>query len=260
VLVFQYNDANSRCKRNYLRGKYHEDRNQSSSNNPIRRFHSDNYLRHNARRLEHLSSLGISVSGMTVLEVGAGIGDHSHYYLDRNCSMTITEIRDDNLKFLRKRYPQSTVTKLDLDSPHDVVGSPFDIVHSYGLLYHLKNPEGAINFFSKSCKGVLFLETCVSFGDNEDVNLISEPQLDPTQAFSGLGCRPTRQWIFSQLGKYFEYVYVPKTQPNHREFPIDWTISSDNGLLSRAVFIASRTDLNNNLLSTKLLSTQQRHY
>jgi hypothetical protein len=30
-------------------------------------FHSDHYLRHNARRLEHLATLNISVSGKRVL-------------------------------------------------------------------------------------------------------------------------------------------------------------------------------------------------
>lgn len=46
-------------------------------------FHSYDYLRHNARRLEHLASLGLPITGRSVLEVGAGIGDHSHFYIDR---------------------------------------------------------------------------------------------------------------------------------------------------------------------------------
>jgi len=41
-------------------------------------FHSVGYLRHNARRLEHLNSLGLDISGRSVLELGAGIGDHTH--------------------------------------------------------------------------------------------------------------------------------------------------------------------------------------
>ena len=51
---------------------------------PAYEFHSHHYMRHNARRLEHLASLQIPVDGRTVLEVGAGIGDLSHFYLDRN--------------------------------------------------------------------------------------------------------------------------------------------------------------------------------
>ena len=51
-------------------------------------FHSWHYLRHNARRLEHLASLQIPIRGKSVLEIGAGIGDHSSYYLDRGCTVT----------------------------------------------------------------------------------------------------------------------------------------------------------------------------
>ena len=127
-------------------------------------FHSPHYLRHNARRLEHLASLRIPVSGMSVLEVGAGIGDHSHYYIDRGCSITITEARPENLKYLRRRYSHDKVQFLDMERPSQIDGSPFDIVHCYGLLYHLKNPEKALTFLGRSTKRMLFLETCVSFG------------------------------------------------------------------------------------------------
>ena len=57
---------------------------QSDIQKVVNTFFHPQYVRHNARRLEHLASLRIPVVRMTVLEVGAGIGDHSHYYMDRN--------------------------------------------------------------------------------------------------------------------------------------------------------------------------------
>lgn len=162
---------------------------------PVQAFHSNRYLRHNARRLEHLASLRIPVAGMSVLEVGAGIGDHSHYYLDRGCRVTITEAREENLFHLRKRYPDCCVQFLDLDSPSPVESSPFDVVHCYGLLYHLSRPQQALEFLSQNTGRMLFLETCVSFGDNEEMGLTEERQASPTQAYSGLGCLLTRAWI-----------------------------------------------------------------
>lgn len=42
-----------------------------------RHFHSIFYLRHNARRQEHLATLGLDLGNKSVLEVGAGIGDHT---------------------------------------------------------------------------------------------------------------------------------------------------------------------------------------
>jgi hypothetical protein len=54
---------------------------------PIDVFHSAHYQRHNQRRQEHLASLGLDISGATVLEVGAGIGDHTSFFLDRGCQI-----------------------------------------------------------------------------------------------------------------------------------------------------------------------------
>ena len=225
-----------------------------------RAFHSDEYLRHNARRLEHLASLRIPVSGMSVLEVGAGIGDHSHYYIDRGCSITITDARDENISILKNRYPLSKVEFLDMEFPPEVEGAPFDVVHCYGLLYHLSNPSRALEFLSHSTSGIMLLETCVSFGEEERVYLTRESQSEPTQAYSGIGCRPTRSWLFRELRGLFEHVYVPVTQPCHEEFPIDWTNQAKHTAgLQRAVFVASRERIENELLEPSLVPRQRRH-
>ena len=227
---------------------------------PAYSFHSHHYLRHNARRLEHLASLGISVAGMRVLEVGAGIGDHSEYYLDRGCEIVITEARQENLKYLRRRYPEQIVEWLDLEQPVSIGGAPFDVVHCYGLLYHLNNPGQALDYMSRHCKHMLFLETCVSFGGEKGINPVSEKQSDFTQAVSGKGCRPTRPWLFEKLQSLFDYVYVTTTQPNHNEFPLDWTAPGKHtASLSRAVFVSSRQPLQNERLSAGLLDHQERH-
>ncbi len=222
-------------------------------------FRSNHYLRHNSRRLEHLASLGIPVANMTVLEVGAGIGDLSSYYLDRGCKLTITEVRSKNIKYLRARYPDQDVQYLDIENPVEIDNSPFDIVHCYGLLYHLSDPEQALKFLAKNTRRILFLETCVSYGESKEINLTVENQHSPTQAYSGMGCRPTRPWLFNQLQVLFDYVYIPKTQPNHEEFPLDWNVDKDTSALKRAVFIASREALDHEILTSNLISNQIRH-
>src|ERR1700689_2103588 len=65
-------------------------------------FHSPNYLRHNARRLEHLASLGLDLHGRSVLELGAGIGDHTTFFLDRDCSVVSVEPRPENCHLFRQ--------------------------------------------------------------------------------------------------------------------------------------------------------------
>ena len=223
-------------------------------------FHSDYYLCHNARRLEHLASLRIPVAGLSVLEVGAGIGDHSHYFIDRGCTITITDARPENVSYLRKRYPRCKVCILDLENPVKIEGAPFDIVYCYGLLYHLRNPEESLRFLARNTKKMLLLETCVSFGDREEINLEDERQWKPTQAYSGTGCRPTRVWLFKRLQRYFEHIYVPVTQPNHEEFPLDWTAPERHSTkLSRAIFIGSRVEIENDLLKPSLINKHIRH-
>lgn len=226
----------------------------------LENFHSTHYLRHNARRLEHLASLRLPVAGKSVLEVGAGIGDLSHYFLDRGCRVTITEAREENLHILRHRYPGADIRPLDLENAAALASGPFEVVHCYGLLYHLANPAQALEFLSRHSSDLLLLETCVSFGNEMVVNLTGEPQDNPTQAWSGTGCRPTRPWVFAELKKHFPHVYVPATQPNHEEFPLDWTRPElHHAPLLRAVFIASRTPLEIPGLLSSLPDLQTRH-
>ena len=227
---------------------------------PTALFHSRDYLRHNSRRLEHLASLGIPVAGKTVLEVGAGIGDHSHYYLDRGCTLTITEGREENLTYLRRRYPDMNVQHLDLDAPGTGLQQTFDFVHCYGLLYHLSRPAPALRFLAERTGTTLFLETCVSFGDEAEEHLVPEKQHSPTQSVRGVGCRPTRPWVFAELQKHFEHVYCTATQPNHEEFALDWSRPDLHATeLSRAVFVASREPLALPVLVPHIPARQVRH-
>jgi hypothetical protein len=102
---------------------------------------------------------------------------------------------------------------------------------------------------AKNTGNMLLLSTCVSYGDGEDINIVKEHVQNPSQALSGLGCRPTRKWIFNQLKRHFKYVYMPTTQPRHPEFPVDWTQeASAESDLTRSVFIASHEPIDNPLL------------
>ena len=102
---------------------------------------------------------------------------------------------------------------------------------------------------------MFLLETCVSHDFRESgPYLVSEDVKNPTQASSGTGCRPTRAWIFSILKQAFPYVYIPVTQPNHEQFPVDWSEPmEDRTRLIRAIFIGSTTPIDNSRLTTDLI-------
>lgn len=227
---------------------------------PVDAFHSDNYLRHTARRLEHLASLGIPVAGKRVLDVSAGIGDHAQYYADRGCRVTMTEVRQENIDVLRRRFTGGDIRMLDLENPQPLQGAPFEVIHCYGLLYHLGKPDVALDYLADICSGILLLETCVSPGTTEQIHPVSEDPGNPTWAFSGGACRPTRPWIYNRLKSRFPHVYMPRTQPNHPQFILDWEGKSRNDkVLTRAVFIASRQKMENPLLFEGVPMKQEHH-
>jgi hypothetical protein len=200
------------------------------------------------------------MNNMTVLEVGAGIGDHTKYFINIGCDVVSTEGRPENIPVLQKNIgDRAVVALLDLEkpTPSSVYDKQFDIVYCYGTLYHLSNPDFALSYLAKKCKEMFLLETCVSFGKEESVNLVHEHAGDPSQSLVGKGCRPTRSWLFNKMNSLFDYVYVPKTQPDHYEFPTDWTVPSKSAL-SRAIMIGSRSPIENKLLLTTLPDKQER--
>jgi len=231
----------------------------------LRLFHSLFYLRHNGRRQEHLASLGLDLRDKRVLEVGAGIGDHTTFFVDRNCSVFALEARADNceafqVNFQMGQYKKPTSVQLlqgDLMSSYQKIPGTFDIVYCYGFLYHVADPAAALKVMADRCTDLLLLELCVSTGDEESINNVGEVAASPAQAFDGTGCRPTRPWVLNTLRTMFDHVYVPVTQPAHEEFPLDWSAARPEGMLSRAVFVASRKPLDLPLLTEELPMIQR---
>jgi hypothetical protein len=223
-------------------------------------FKTEGYQRHNRARQEHLASLGLDLQGKTVLELGAGVGDHTGFWLDRGCEVACVEARDENAKRIRERYPQVEVRCYDLDNLADATWCDWQIVYAYGVLYHLGRPAEALAAWALRCQELLLLETVVDPGPLCELKKLQESADNPTASFSGLACRPTRNWVYQELSKHFAHVYLPVTQPDHPEFPLDWSAmpwgEDDFGEemrgLIRAVFIASRTPLQNPLLVEQL--------
>lgn len=216
------------------------------------------YLEITRRRLEHLASLGLDLADSTVLEVGAGGGGLTGFFLDCGSRVISTDAREENLELLKLRHPSVTVKRLDLDEPDHTVHDTFDVICCYGLLYHLGQPARAIQFMFEHCRKILLLETRVSFGDGEFLNPSSESTENPALSFSGHCCEPTRKWVYRELNRRFEFVYLPITQPNHVEFPADWTTPPPHRSPARSIFIASKRKLDNPLLTEEIPSHQVR--
>jgi len=227
---------------------------------PYDDFHEEAYLRHNQCRFNHLDSLNICFENKTILEVGAGIGDHTIYLLRKNPSKILSlEARKDNYEILYGRYVRENKveTKLfNMDKPTKL-SENYDICYCYGLLYHLEKPAVAIQFMAEHTNEILLLETCVDYRKEHTINLLKEEASAYSQSYSGTGCRPGRIWIHNELKKHFRYVYMPTSQPDHEQFPINWTSEVPPHGLTRSIYVASNYLINNSSLSNELIYKQE---
>ncbi len=226
-------------------------------------FRAPRYLRHNARRQEHLAAMGLELSNKTVLEFGAGIGDHSSFFLDRGCSVLSVEPREENVAFISRRHgdPNEHLPKAD----HKIMRASaeeavellrdrrFQIVYNYGLLYHMAHPLAFLEASARLCAGVYLLETAVSDLSSSSAHF-EEDARNPTNAIGGDCELVTRQVLFDTLRAVFPFVYTPVQQPAHEQFLMDWSrppACSPNR--HRAVFVGSVLPLSQATLSPELL-------
>jgi SAM-dependent methyltransferase len=222
-------------------------------------FSSSPYQGHNHARLEHLASLGLPLSRCRVLELGSGPGDHTGFYVERDCEIVSVDSRQDCLDLLKERWPDVQTVLCDLNAPAPLRElGVFDVVHCYGILYHLEKPGNLLEFIGPACRGFAVVETCVRPGNDTSVEVVEETPGDYTQSSTGRGNRPSRRWVFEELGRQFPFVYHTRTQPNHPEFPIDWNNLVNRPPLIRSVFVGSRQPLELPSLSSVLLDTQER--
>jgi SAM-dependent methyltransferase len=214
----------------------------NSGGNPFEVFLAPDAEAINRARQQHLASLGLDLDGKKVLEVGAGIGLHTPFFLERGCDVTVTDGRPENVAEIARRLPQARTAVVDMEIDRSLADlGRFDIVYCYGLLYHLSNPERALARIAEVCDGQLLLSTAVSPGNYDELLLVRDPDYF-NQALSGIGCRPTRQWVLNRLRMLFGHAYIPRTQPDHVDFPTDWK-QPPIQLMYRSTFIGSRTPL-----------------
>jgi SAM-dependent methyltransferase len=208
----------------------------------------------NLARQSHLAGLGLDLAHKRVLEVGAGIGLHTPFFLERGCEVTVTDGRPENVAEIARRLPGIRSAAVDLEQDRPIELGRFDLVYCYGLLYHLANPERALGRLADICDGQILLETAVSPGAHDELLLVRDPDAF-NQAVSGIGCRPTRLWVLNRLKSLLGYGYIPRTQPDHGDFPTDW-VHTPIQTMHRSIFVGSRTPLSLATLSDTVPTAQ----
>jgi SAM-dependent methyltransferase len=208
----------------------------------------------NEARLAHLASLDLRLDGRSVLEVGAGVGRLTSFFIDRGCSIVVTEARPENLAELRRRIPRADAREADVEESLLHLGR-FEVVFCYGVLYHLESPLRALRNLAAVCDDLLLIETMVCDARSPILRLEDETK-SVNQALRGLGHRPSPSYLATALNRIgFEYVYVAADPPHHPDYRFSWLDNMDttrNGMFLRGVFVASRTPLRKRGLSSLL--------
>ena len=209
----------------------------------------------NQARQDHLASLGLDLENKRVLEVGAGIGLHTPFFIDRGCEVVITDGNSENVEEIKSRHPDNQSLVLDLEQENSLAHlGTFDLIYSYGLFYHLANVDLAVQRLAEICQGQILVETRVSTKTDDSIDYMDDHRGN-NGSIIGKASRPSRQWMLNCLGKHFGHSYIAVTQPRHSDFPGDW--SQARGKNNRAIFIGSKVPLDLTTLSTTLLDQQK---
>lgn len=188
-------------------------------------FRDETYLKINKARFDHLASLKLPWKGKTVLEVGAGIGDQTEFLLKQGAIVTATDGRPENVAIIKNRFNIVPTQVLDLEAPMSTWGDclrQFDVVHCYGVLYHLKNPFDALAKLTHAAKEWIIVETCVSADTGISNHTEPEANTDPRSCLHGWSCRPSRASVMNALRELMGNAYITLTQPDYREFVLNW--------------------------------------
>jgi SAM-dependent methyltransferase len=208
----------------------------------------------NEARLAHLASLELPIDARSVLEVGAGVGRLTGFFLDRGCSVVVTEAREENVAELRRRRPAVDARQADVEESLGHLGQ-FEVVFCYGVLYHLENPLRALRNMAAVCSDLLLIETMVC-DSRLPVLYLEDETTSVNQALRGLAHRPSPSYLAVALNRVgFNHVYAatdPPEHPDYRFARLDNMDTSRDGALLRGVYVASRTPLENAKLTSLL--------
>ena len=182
-----------------------------------------NYDEITRQRLAHLDSLGLPLQGRSVLELGAGVGELTDFWLAKGCAVLTSDGRIGNVLAMRKRFGASTASQvIDMRSAETMPRAFFsaEIVFCYGLLYHLPDPAATIAWIARHTiqpGGMFLLSTMVGVSREGSVadDQMSVLERDmPSQAIGGVGTRPRREWILEELRKVSLFYFPPTVCAN----------------------------------------------
>jgi hypothetical protein len=200
----------------------------------------------NKARVDWLEQSGLPVSGARVLDAGAGVGHFVSFYLSRGCTVVCVDGRSENVAELKRRHPNVDARVADLQTVETRDLGIFDVIHCFGLLYHLDSPVAAMRRLHEMCGRLLILETMIC-DSSAPLSVLVDETKAASQAMDALGCRPSPSFVALALNRVgFEFVYGAAVPPRHPDFQFAWKDNLETtrgGVPLRCIFVASKTPL-----------------
>lgn len=220
------------------------------------RFTKSSSMRRREDEKIFLGSLGLPLKDKRVLELGCGIGLMSSFWERRYCNLFSTDGREENIAELLHWFPyrKGEVETIDFDEPNSHIHlGKFDIVFAWDCLGYASNISFVIADLAQVCDELFLIQLNVWPIDNGLPNY-KRASKKITASLHGVSCNPARDWMMRTLKKYFRFVYVPSGRPAHPEYPERWPSCVEGGgrEATRAIFVASRKNLDLSTLSDKL--------
>jgi SAM-dependent methyltransferase len=154
----------------------------------------------------------------TAIDVGCGFGFFSGCLEEQGLHVTAVDGRSENAKEAARRYPWVDVKVYDVEDPSITTLGRFDLVLSFGLLYHLENPLRALRNIAALTGRVLILETVIA-PTTAPAAVLYEEDPGADQGMNYIALIPSEPWLVKCLYCCgLQYVYRSRARPRHEDF------------------------------------------
>ncbi|HKV26035.1 MAG TPA: FkbM family methyltransferase [Candidatus Acidoferrum sp.] len=165
-----------------------------------------------------LKSVGSEFQLRTAVDAGCGVGFYTRTLEECGLVARGFDGREENVVEARRRYPQLSFERINVEDREVLTLGEFDFVLCCGLLYHLENPLLALRHLRSLTGKCLLLESmCVP--DSESSMLLREEPRCDDQSLTDIAWYPSEASIAKMLYRVgFAAVYRVIPLPNHEDF------------------------------------------
>jgi SAM-dependent methyltransferase len=154
----------------------------------------------------------------SVLDVGCGVGYFAASLRDMGFEVTAVDAREANISEARRRHPGIDFRVADVEDPQLASLGRFDVVLSFGLLYHLENPFRTMRSLY-ALTGKLLLVESICLPEETPLLLLFDEPAGEDQSLHAVSCYPSEGALVKMAFRAgFPHVYRFRELPDHDNF------------------------------------------